>query len=134
MKEYSDQNSRFALALKFKMSIHTVGRFSPSPSMSDFIMTTMKDYEKIEKIGEGSLTLLDIYVCTFFGQIRLIILLNTFCPLGTYGIVYKARNLITRELVALKKIRLECEEEGLPSTSLREISVLKELQHPNIVW
>ncbi|CAB3977211.1 cyclin-dependent kinase 1-like [Paramuricea clavata] len=72
--------------------------------MSGFVMTTMKDYEKIEKIGEG-----------------------------TYGIVYKARNLITRKLVALKKIRLECEDEGMPSTSLREISVLKELEHPNIV-
>jgi len=35
--------------------------------------------------------------------------------------------------VALKKIRLESEEEGVPSTAIREISILKELQHPNIV-
>jgi cyclin-dependent kinase 1 len=33
----------------------------------------------------------------------------------------------------LKKIRLESEEEGVPSTAIREISLLKELQHPNIV-
>lgn len=37
------------------------------------------------------------------------------------------------EMVALKKIRLESEEEGIPSTAIREISLLKELNHPNIV-
>eukprot|EP01017_Pseudomicrothorax_dubius_P049895 TRINITY_DN934_c0_g1_i1.p1 TRINITY_DN934_c0_g1~~TRINITY_DN934_c0_g1_i1.p1 ORF type:complete len:313 (+),score=117.52 TRINITY_DN934_c0_g1_i1:172-1110(+) len=61
-------------------------------------------YEKLEKVGEG-----------------------------TYGVVYKARDTLTREIVALKKIRLENEEEGMPSTAMREISLLKELQHPNIV-
>lgn len=35
--------------------------------------------------------------------------------------------------MALKKIRLESEEEGIPSTAIREISLLKELNHPNIV-
>eukprot|EP01083_Nonionella_stella_P038413 104514_1 len=52
---------------------------------------------------------------------------------GTYGIVYKARDRITNEIIALKKIRLEAEDEGIPSTAIREISLLKELQHPNIV-
>ena len=33
----------------------------------------------------------------------------------------------------LKKIRLEVEDEGVPSTALREISLLKELEHPNVV-
>ncbi|PSN33260.1 Cyclin-dependent kinase 1 [Blattella germanica] len=33
----------------------------------------------------------------------------------------------------MKKIRLENNEEGIPSTAIREISLLKELQHPNIV-
>lgn len=33
----------------------------------------------------------------------------------------------------MKKIRLNSEEEGVPSTALREISLLKELKHPNIV-
>lgn len=33
----------------------------------------------------------------------------------------------------MKKIRLESEEEGIPSTAIREISILKELNHPNIV-
>ena len=36
-------------------------------------------------------------------------------------------------IVALKKIRLESEDEGVPSTAIREISVLKEVHHKNIV-
>ncbi|XP_059720261.1 cyclin-dependent kinase 3 isoform X3 [Haemorhous mexicanus] len=52
---------------------------------------------------------------------------------GTYGVVYKARNKRTGQLVALKKIRLDAESEGVPSTAIREISLLKELKHPNIV-
>lgn len=53
---------------------------------------------------------------------------------GTYGVVYKAKDLDDEDrLVALKKIRLEMEDEGVPSTALREISLLKDLQHPNIV-
>ena len=52
---------------------------------------------------------------------------------GTYGVVYKATEKKTGDTVALKKIRLEVEDEGVPSTALREISLLKELSHPNIV-
>ncbi|XP_033097118.1 cyclin-dependent kinase 1-like [Anneissia japonica] len=64
----------------------------------------MDKYLKIEKIGEG-----------------------------TYGVVYKGRHKESGMIVALKKIRLESEEEGVPSTAIREISLLKELVHPNIV-
>ncbi|KAF3948754.1 hypothetical protein CMV_025283 [Castanea mollissima] len=64
----------------------------------------MEQYEKVEKIGEG-----------------------------TYGVVYKARDRTTNETIALKKIRLEQEDEGVPSTAIREISLLKEMQHGNIV-
>ena len=52
---------------------------------------------------------------------------------GAYGVVYKGKDRITGDFVAMKKIRLELEDEGMPSTALREISLLKELQHPNIV-
>ncbi|XP_036194786.1 cyclin-dependent kinase 3 isoform X2 [Myotis myotis] len=64
----------------------------------------MDSFQKVEKIGEG-----------------------------TYGVVYKARHRDTGQLVALKKIRLDLETEGVPSTAIREISLLKELKHPNIV-
>jgi cyclin-dependent kinase len=47
--------------------------------------------------------------------------------------VYKAKDRVTNEIIALKKIRLEAEDEGIPSTAIREISLLKQLQHPNIV-
>lgn len=52
---------------------------------------------------------------------------------GTYGVVYKARHIDTGEIFALKQIRLESEDEGISSTAIREIALLKELQHPNIV-
>lgn len=52
---------------------------------------------------------------------------------GTYGVVYKAQDKVTGEFVALKKIRLEKEDDGVPSTAIREISLLKSLKHPNVV-
>ncbi|XP_064419271.1 cyclin-dependent kinase 2-like isoform X5 [Latimeria chalumnae] len=64
----------------------------------------MEVFRKVEKIGEG-----------------------------TYGVVYKAVNKLTGDMVALKKIRLDAETEGVPSTAIREISLVKELNHPNIV-
>ena len=51
---------------------------------------------------------------------------------GAYGIVYRARNLETGEIVAIKMVKFE-ENEGVPSTAIREISLLKNLKHPNIV-
>lgn len=61
------------------------------------------DYEKVSKIGEGQ-----------------------------YGVVYKARNVATNELVALKRINID-DRDGIPSTALREISVIRSLNHDNIV-
>ena len=52
---------------------------------------------------------------------------------GTYGVVYKALDKVSNDIVALKKIRLEHEDEGVPSTAVREISILKEIDHPNII-
>ena len=52
---------------------------------------------------------------------------------GSFGLVYKAKDKDTGELVALKRIRINEEEEGVPCAAIREISLLKELRHPNIV-
>ena len=62
------------------------------------------DYEKLEKLGEG-----------------------------TFGVVHKARHVETGEVVALKKMRLEGEDDGVPATALREISILREMKHQNII-
>lgn len=67
-------------------------------------MNVTDKFDKIEKIGEG-----------------------------TYGVVYRAKDKNTGETVALKKIRLDADVEGVPSTAIREISLLKELNHPAIV-
>jgi serine/threonine protein kinase len=52
---------------------------------------------------------------------------------GTYGKVWKGRNASSNELLAIKKIKTDITLEGIPSTTLREICLLKELNHPNIV-
>jgi serine/threonine protein kinase len=52
---------------------------------------------------------------------------------GTYGTVYRARVKGTMQYVALKKIKLANAHEGVPATALREISILRELNHPNVV-
>ncbi|KAG0269542.1 negative regulator of the PHO system [Linnemannia exigua] len=63
----------------------------------------MERYQSLEKIGEG-----------------------------TYATVFKGKNRSNGDAVALKEIRLDSEE-GAPSTAIREISLMKELRHPNIV-
>lgn len=61
-------------------------------------------YRKIEKLGEG-----------------------------TYGTVYKALDKETGRIVALKRMVPMNDDEGIPATTIREIMLLKELRHPNIV-
>uniref|UniRef100_A0A0K2UQP4 cyclin-dependent kinase n=1 Tax=Lepeophtheirus salmonis TaxID=72036 RepID=A0A0K2UQP4_LEPSM len=68
----------------------------------------VSDFEKLNRIGEG-----------------------------TYGIVYRAKDCLTDEIVALKKMRMHNEKDGLPISSIREISILMECSktkcHENIV-
>lgn len=52
---------------------------------------------------------------------------------GTYGEVWKGINLLNNELLAIKKIKTDTNTQGIPSTTLREICLLRELSHPNIV-
>uniref|UniRef100_A0A915JQ84 cyclin-dependent kinase n=1 Tax=Romanomermis culicivorax TaxID=13658 RepID=A0A915JQ84_ROMCU len=52
---------------------------------------------------------------------------------GTYGVVYQAREKQSGMIVALKKVRLDNDQEGVPSNSIREIALLRELDHPSVV-
>ncbi len=55
-----------------------------------FLIRNVNEYEKLNRVGEGS-----------------------------YGVVYRARNIKTNETVALKRVRIEGEKDGLPISSLR---------------
>ncbi|KAF9888648.1 negative regulator of the PHO system [Aspergillus nanangensis] len=66
-------------------------------------MATFTSFQQLEKLGEG-----------------------------TYATVFKGRNNQTGQLVALKEIHLDTDE-GTPSTAIREISLMKELHHENIL-
>ncbi|KAG9038846.1 hypothetical protein FRB95_014395 [Tulasnella sp. JGI-2019a] len=52
---------------------------------------------------------------------------------GSYGIVFRARDKETGDIVALKKLKLDEEKYGFPITSLREIMALMTCQHENVV-
>ncbi|CAH1430926.1 unnamed protein product [Lactuca virosa] len=67
--------------------------------------TAMEAFEKLEKVGEG-----------------------------TYGKVYRARERATGRIIALKKTKLHEDDEGVPPTTLREISILRMLSRdPHVV-
>lgn len=52
---------------------------------------------------------------------------------GTYGVVMKARHRETGQLVAIKKFKESDEDEQVRKTSLREVRVLKQLRHENVI-
>jgi cyclin-dependent kinase 12/13 len=58
---------------------------------------------------------------------------------GTFGKVFKAKKKHTvnsqddQEIYALKKLNMAKEEEGFPITALREIQILRKLNHENVV-
>jgi len=52
---------------------------------------------------------------------------------GTYGSVFVGQDKVSNEIVALKRINTEQEENGFPITALREVKLLKGLKHPNMV-
>uniref|UniRef100_A0A915PBV1 cyclin-dependent kinase n=1 Tax=Meloidogyne floridensis TaxID=298350 RepID=A0A915PBV1_9BILA len=53
---------------------------------------------------------------------------------GTYGVVYRAQEKKTDEIVALKRLKMEKEHQGFPITSLREINMLLKCgTHPNVL-
>lgn len=85
---------------------NTLSRMSPEIPNLETKITSIFDwkYKKISKLGEG-----------------------------TYGVVYKCIDTITQKKVAIKKIKCFDPTQGIPSTTLKEISILRECSHPNIV-
>ena len=77
-------------------------------------MSNMEDYLKIEKIGQTTYNSLVFYITLCTGE-------------GTYGIVYKGKCKKTGEIVAMKKIRLESEQEGVRLSSLKKLLKRNEL-------
>jgi serine/threonine protein kinase len=51
---------------------------------------------------------------------------------GVYGEVCKARCISTGDIVALKRIIWKNQKDGIPLTTVREIKLIQELDHPNI--
>lgn len=52
---------------------------------------------------------------------------------GTYGVVYRVRDRVSGEVMALKRLKMEKEKDGFPITALREINTLLKCKHENIV-
>merc|ERR1719273_821875 len=109
-------NKRLSLPADLKLPDNFVEKQAVSPtlvgpitratrrqSLSEIGFGRIDTYTKLDKLGEG-----------------------------TYATVFKGKSRLTDNLVALKEIRLE-HEEGAPCTAIREVSLLKELRHANIV-
>lgn len=71
----------------------------------DAVRGQIGDYEKLGRVGEG-----------------------------TYGVVYRGREHATGQIVALKKVRMDKEKDGIPVTAVREMGILMRCRkHPHIV-
>ncbi|KHN85653.1 Cyclin-dependent kinase 16 [Toxocara canis] len=111
-----DIQKRLSLPADLRLPLSVVEKLNRTPtleqpltrknrraSLSEIGFGKLETYEKLEKLGEG-----------------------------TYASVYKGRSRLTDKFVALKEIRLE-QEEGAPCTAIREVSLLRELRHANVV-
>ncbi|KAJ6655298.1 hypothetical protein lerEdw1_005490, partial [Lerista edwardsae] len=94
-------------------------------SLSEIGFGKLETYVKLDKLGEVGAKGILLELGGGEGAVVL-------TSLGTYATVYKGKSKLTDNLVALKEIRLE-HEEGAPCTAIREVSLLKDLKHANIV-
>jgi hypothetical protein len=96
-------NQPEAVSKRALLLMKPLSRNSRRASMSELGYGKIESYNKLEKLGEG-----------------------------TYATVYKGQSTINGSFVALKEIRLE-HDEGAPCTAIREVSLLRQLKHANIV-
>jgi serine/threonine protein kinase len=52
---------------------------------------------------------------------------------GCFGVVYKGFDQTTQQIIAIKKINTPVCEDGIPVDTLREIVIMKNIEHPNII-
>jgi len=113
-----------------------------SDSENNFRMDSMVEVEEPSDVGDcpsdseescglmhGQRNINMLHSCRSVCEFEMIKKINE----GTYGVVYKARDKKTGELVALKKVKMNIERDGFPMSSLREINILLSLNHPSIV-
>ena len=106
-------DARTAAAAAAATPVDAVGKPAPpwandqpeaAEAVAPFHTGSLETYDIIQKVGQGS-----------------------------YGEVFKAQRRHTSDLVALKRIRLGHEGEGFPITTVREVQLLRQLRHPNVV-
>lgn len=117
-RRWSEQDiqKRLSLPADLRLPLSVVEKLNRTPtlaqpmtrknrrfSLSEIGFGKLETYQKLEKLGEG-----------------------------TYATVFKGRSRLTEAVVALKEIRLEAEE-GAPCTAIREVSLLRDLKHANVV-
>jgi len=116
MSNQEEINKRLSLPADLKIPENFISRQTVSPTLEGPLSRSIRR-QSLSEIGFGRL---DTYTkLDKLGE-------------GTYATVYKGKSRLTDTLVALKEIRLE-HEEGAPCTAIREVSLLKDLKHANIV-
>ncbi|XP_026865608.1 cyclin-dependent kinase 17 isoform X4 [Electrophorus electricus] len=112
-----DINKRLSLPVDIRLPEGYLERFAMNSPPFDKPLSRRLRRASLSEIG--------------FGKLETYIKLDKLGE-GTYATVFKGRSKLTDNLVALKEIRLE-HEEGAPCTAIREVSLLKDLKHANIV-
>ena len=88
-----------------------------------FIFRCIDIYEIVDKVGEG--TYGEVFKSVLKTQMTSFMSGSAFCD--------KQEAVSKCDQFALKKVRLENEKEGFPITAVREIKILRQLRHKNII-
>ncbi|KAK9473303.1 kinase-like domain-containing protein [Dipodascopsis tothii] len=85
--------------------------------------TSISNFTKLNQLGEGSEFLIRRLICDIPDE------------LIAYGVVHRAVDVRSSQIVALKSVRIFTDEkrDGIPTTALREVSLLRILRHENVI-
>ncbi|KIO24855.1 hypothetical protein M407DRAFT_76460 [Tulasnella calospora MUT 4182] len=115
-------------------SIAPRGRFDPSQNLGQaFASSTNLARASSVASAKGGSTMRRTIVVREEGRVPMHYQLGNCIGRGQFGSVYRALNINTGQIVAVKRIRLE----GLPESEItqlmKEVDLLKRLHHPSIV-